>query len=134
MFNRAILHLDMDAFFASVECLRNSSLREKPLIIGGSSNRGVVASCNYIARKFGIHAAMPVRLALQRCPDAVVLRGDMDTYSKYSSMITEIIEEQAPEFEKSSIDEFYLDLTGICLLYTSPSPRDATLSRMPSSA
>lgn len=113
MFNRAILHLDMDAFFASVECLKNSSLREKPLIIGGSSNRGVVASCNYIARKFGIHAAMPVRMALQRCPDAVVLRGDMDTYSKYSSMITEIIEEQAPEFEKSSIDEFYLDLTGM---------------------
>jgi len=113
MFERAILHLDMDAFFASVECLKDSSLKEKPLIIGGSSNRGVVASCNYIARKFGVHSAMPMYLALQRCPDAKVVRGDMDTYSKYSKMITEVIELEAPEFEKSSIDEFYLDLTGM---------------------
>jgi len=113
MFERAILHLDMDAFFASVECLRDSSLKEKPLIIGGTSNRGVVASCNYVARRFGIHSAMPMRLALQRCPDAIVLKGDMDTYSQYSQLITEIIESEAPEFEKSSIDEFYLDLTGM---------------------
>lgn len=113
MYERAILHLDMDAFFASVECLRNSSLNEKPLIIGGSNNRGVVASCNYLARKFGIHSGMPTRLALQRCPDVVIVKGDMDTYSNYSKMITEIIESEAPEFEKSSIDEFYVDLTGM---------------------
>ena len=113
MFERAILHLDMDAFFASVECLRDSSLKEKPLIIGGTSNRGVVASCNYIARRFGIHSAMPMRMALQRCPDAIVLKGDMDTYSRYSQLVTDIIESEAPEFEKSSIDEFYLDLTGM---------------------
>ena len=103
MYERAILHLDMDAFFASIECLRNTSLNRGPLIIGGSGNRGVVASCNYIARKFGVHAGMPVRMALQRCPDAVVLKGDMDTYSRYSKTITEIIESEAPEFEKSSI-------------------------------
>ena len=113
MFERAILHLDMDAFFASVECLRNTSLSNKPLIIGGLSSRGVVASCNYLARKFGIHAGMPVRIALHRCPDAVVLKGDMDTYSRYSKTITQVIESEAPEFEKSSIDEFYLDLTGM---------------------
>jgi DNA polymerase-4 len=113
MYKRAILHLDMDAFFASVECLKNSSLNEKPLVIGGLGNRGVVASCNYIARKFGVYSGMPVRIALQRCPDVVVLKGDMDTYSRYSKMITEIIESEAPEFEKSSIDEFYLDLTGM---------------------
>ena len=83
MYKRAILHLDMDAFFASVECLKNSSLNEKPLVIGGLGNRGVVASCNYIARKFGVYSGMPVRIALQRCPDVVVLKGDMDTYSRY---------------------------------------------------
>jgi len=113
MFERAVLHLDLDAFFASVECLKNSHLRDKPLIIGGAGNRGVVASCNYPARKFGIHSAMPVRMALRLCPDAIVLRGDMDEYTRYSKLITEIIAEDAPLFEKASIDEFYLDLTGM---------------------
>lgn len=113
MFHRAILHLDLDAFFASVEILKNSALRGKPLLIGGRSGRGVVASCSYEARAYGIHSAMPMRTALQRCPDAVVLRGDMESYSRYSRLITEIIAEEAPLFEKASIDEFYLDLTGM---------------------
>ena len=84
MFDRAILHLDLDAFFASVEQLKNSSLKNKPLIIGGSSRRGVVASCSYEARRFGIHSAMPMKVALHRCPDAIILKGDMEEYSKHS--------------------------------------------------
>jgi DNA polymerase IV len=113
MYQRAILHLDLDAFFVSVECMRNSSLAGKPVLIGGTSGRGVVASCSYEARRFGIHAAMPMRMALQLCPDAIVLRGDMETYSKYSKLVTEVIASEAPAFEKASIDEFYLDLTGM---------------------
>lgn len=105
--------MDLDSFFVSVECLKNSALRGKPLIIGGVSNRGVVASCSYEARKFGVHSAMPVKMALRLCPDAIVMRGDMDSYSRHSSLITEIIKEEAPIFEKTSIDEFYLDLTGM---------------------
>lgn len=113
MFDRAILHLDLDAFFASVEQLKNSSLKDKPLIIGGSSRRGVVASCSYEARRFGIHSAMPMKVALHRCPDAIVLKGDMEEYSKQSKIITEIIDEESPLFEKASIDEFYVDMTGM---------------------
>ena len=113
MFQRAILHLDLDSFFVSVECLKNASLKGKPLLIGGTSNRGVVASCSYEARRFGIHSAMPMKMALNLCPDAIILRGDMDSYSKYSHIVTEIISEQAPVYEKASIDEFYLDLSGM---------------------
>jgi DNA polymerase-4 len=113
MFERAILHLDLDAFFVSVERLHNTALQGKPLIIGGSQGRGVVASCSYEARAFGIHAGMPVKMALRLCPDALVLRGDMENYSRHSRLITGIIEEEAPLFEKASIDEFYLDLTGM---------------------
>jgi len=113
MFERAILHLDLDAFFASVECLRNAALKGRPLIIGGNSGRGVVASCSYEARRFGVRSAMPIRTAKQRCPEAVVLRGDMETYSRYSRLVTEVIADDAPLFEKASIDEFYADLTGM---------------------
>jgi len=112
-YSRAILHLDMDAFFVSVELLRNSSLHGKPLVIGGRSRRGVVASCSYEARKYGVHSGMPMRMAYQLCPDIMVLKGDMETYSKYSSLITDIVADSAPLFEKASIDEFYLDLTGM---------------------
>jgi len=112
-FDRSVLHLDLDAFFVEVELLRNSALRAKPLIIGGSSNRGVVASCSYEARTFGVRSGMPMRQALQLCPVAIVLRGDMETYSKYSGLVREVIEEEAPSFEQASIDEFYLDLTGM---------------------
>jgi DNA polymerase-4 len=113
LFNRSILHLDLDAFFVAVELLRNDNLRGKPLIIGGSSNRGVVASCSYEARAFGVRSAMPMRQALQLCPDAQVLKGDMETYSKHSALVREVIEAQAPLYEQASIDEFYLDLTGM---------------------
>ncbi len=112
-FDRAILHLDLDSFFVSVERLHNDSLRGKPLLIGGKSGRSVVSSASYEARKFGVHAAMPMRMALRLCPDAIVLRGDMERYSKHSQIITEIIREDAPLFEKASIDEFYLDLSGM---------------------
>ena len=112
-FNRAILHLDLDAFYVAVEVLRNSSLRGKPLIIGGSSNRGVVASCSYESRLFGVRSAMPMKQALLLCPDAIVLRGDMEAYSKQSALVRAVIEDQAPMFEQASIDEFYLDLTGM---------------------
>ncbi|GJM31762.1 MAG: DNA polymerase IV [Saprospiraceae bacterium] len=113
MFDRAILHLDLDAFFVAVECLHNDALRGKPVIIGGSSDRGVVASCSYEARRFGVHSAMPMKMALHLCPDAMVMKGDMEEYSRQSAIITDIIEEEAPLFEKASIDEFYLDLTGM---------------------
>lgn len=113
MFDRAILHLDLDAFFVSVEHLHNPQLQGRPLIIGGHSGRGVVTCCSYEARRFGVHAAMPVRMALRLCPDALVLRGDMDRYAEHSRIVTEIIEQEAPLFEKASIDEFYLDLSGM---------------------
>ncbi|MGM0530552.1 MAG: DNA polymerase IV [Bacteroidota bacterium] len=110
---RNIVHLDLDSFFVSVERLRNSKLAGKPVIIGGLSDRGVVASCSYEARSFGVHSAMPMRMARQLCGDAVIIRGDMDLYSRYSDMVTEIIEENAPLYEKASIDEHYADLTGM---------------------
>lgn len=112
-FDRAILHLDLDAFFASVESLRNSRLRDKPLLIGGTRERGVVSSCSYEARRFGVRSGMPMKLALQRCPEAIVLRGDMEAYDRYSQLITQIIAEEVPLFEKASIDEFYADLSGL---------------------
>lgn len=112
MYKKAILHLDLDAFFVSVELLRNTALKGKPVIIGGGS-RGVVASCSYQARAYGVHSAMPIKTALQRCPDAIVLRGDMEAYTQHSEIITNIIAEEAPLYEKASIDEFYLDLTGM---------------------
>ncbi len=121
---RHIAHFDLDAFFVSVECLKNSKLKGKPLIVGGSGDRGVVTSCSYEARKFGVHSAMPIRLARRLCPDAIFIRGDFEDYSKYSRLITEIMEDSVPLFEKSSIDEFYLDLTGMdkyfgCALFIS---------------
>lgn len=113
MYDRAILHMDLDSFFVSVEQLRDSRLRGKPLIIGGTGGRGVVASCSYEARRYGVHSAMPVKMALRLCPQAIVMRGDMDAYSRASREVTELIAEQAPMYEKASIDEFYLDLTGM---------------------
>lgn len=111
--NRNIVHLDLDTFFVSVERLQNSRLHGKPVIIGGSSDRAVVASCSYEARQFGIHSAMPMKMARLLCRDAVVVRGDMDLYTRYSGMVTDIIAEQAPVYEKASIDEHYLDITGM---------------------
>lgn len=111
--DRQIVHLDLDSFFVSVERLIDSSLVGKPVIIGGTSDRGVVSSCSYEARKFGVHSAMPAKMAKQLCPQAVFIRGDMDMYSKYSNIVTEIIEERSPLVEKASIDEHYLDITGM---------------------
>ncbi len=110
---RTIVHCDLDTFFVSVERLINSDLLGKPVLIGGSSDRGVVASCSYEARKYGVHSAMPMKLALRLCPEAVVVRGDHDLYSHYSNTVTEIIEECTPIVEKASIDEHYLDITGM---------------------
>lgn len=111
--DRNIIHLDLDAFFVAVECKRNPRLKGKPLIIGGSSRRGVVAACSYETRTFGVHSAMPMYLALQLCPDAVVISGDMEAYSQNSHEVTEIVSEAAPMFEKASIDEFYIDASGM---------------------
>jgi DNA polymerase IV len=110
---RNIIHLDLDAFFVAVECKKNEKLRGRPLIIGGSSRRGVVAACSYETRAFGVHSAMPMYLALQLCPDAIVISGDMEAYSQASHEVTEIVSEDAPAFEKSSIDEFYIDASGM---------------------
>jgi DNA polymerase-4 len=108
-----IVHLDLDTFFVSVERLINSKLNGKPVIIGGLSDRAVVASCSYETRKFGVHSAMPVKMARMLCPDAIVIRGDMESYSRYSNVVTDIIAEQAPVYEKTSIDEHFIDVTGL---------------------
>lgn len=110
---RNIVHMDLDSFFVSVERLYDSRLNGKPILIGGSSDRGVVASCSYEARKFGVHSAMPMRTARQLCPEALIVRGDFEKYSKKSHEVTEIIREGVPLFEKSSIDEFYIDYSGM---------------------
>lgn len=110
---RSIVHMDLDSFFVSVECLENSSLIGKPVIIGGTGDRGVVASCSYEARKFGVRSAMPAKLARRLCPDAIFIRGDHERYSYYSNVVTDVIRENTPVYEKASIDEFYLDLTGM---------------------
>jgi len=110
---RNIIHFDLDSFFVSVERLINKKLNGKPVVIGSLSGRGVVSSCSYEARKYGVHSAMPMKMVRQLCADAIVVRGDMDLYSKYSNMVTDIIAERAPVYEKSSIDEHYIDLTGM---------------------
>lgn len=111
--NRHIVHFDLDTFFVSVERLLNSHLTGKPIIIGGTSGRGVVASCSYETRRYGVRSAMPVKMALQLCPEAIIIRGDMETYSRYSRMVTQVIADQAPVYEKASIDEHYIDITGM---------------------
>ena len=111
--NRTIVHMDLDSFFVSVECLKNPSLRGKPVMVGGTGDRGVVASCSYEARKFGIHSAMPMMQARRLCPQGIVLRGSYSDYSRYSHLVTDIIASNAPLYEKTSIDEFYLDISGL---------------------
>ena len=111
--DRTVVHMDLDSFFVSVSTLMNPALKGKPVIIGGSSDRGVVASCSYEARKFGIHSAMPVKLARRLCPDLIAVRGDYEEYTRYSNIVTDIISEKVPLYEKSSIDEFYVDLSGM---------------------
>ena len=120
---RNIAHFDLDSFFVSVERLKNSKLKGKAIAVGGSSDRGVVASCSYEARQFGVKSAMPVKLAKRLCPELLIIKGDMDSYSHFSHKVTEIIADQVPVFEKSSIDEFYIDMSGMdkffgCSQYT----------------
>lgn len=111
--NRAVVHMDLDSFFVSVERLNNPSLIGTPIIVGGSAERGVVASCSYEARKFGVHSAMNGKMAKMLCPDAIFVRGDYEQYSYYSNTVTEIIKEDCPVVEKASIDEHYLDISGM---------------------
>ena len=121
---RNIVHFDLDTFFVSVERLRDSNLNGKPVIIGGLSDRGVVASCSYEARKYGVHSAMPMKMARNMCNDAIVIRGDMELYSQYSKTVTDIIAEASPVYEKASVDEHYIDISGMdkffgCMKWTS---------------
>lgn len=111
--NRSIVHMDLDSFFVSVSCLDHPKLKGKPVLIGGTSDRGVVASCSYEARAYGVHSGMPMKLARRLCPDALIVRGDYERYSYFSDMVTDIISERVPVYEKSSIDEFYIDLSGM---------------------
>jgi DNA polymerase IV len=111
--DKSILHLDLDTFFVSCERLLDSRLNNRPVLIGGTSDRGVVAACSYEARMFGVHSAMPMKMARMLCPQAVVIRGNSETYTKFSNEVTDIIRERSPLFEKSSIDEFYVDISGM---------------------
>lgn len=111
--NRHIVHLDLDTFFVSCERLLDRRLNKLPVLIGGTSDRGVVAACSYETRQFGVHSGMPMKMARILCPQAVIIRGNSGVYSKFSDMVTDIIKEQSPIFEKSSIDEFYIDVSGM---------------------
>lgn len=111
--SRHIIHMDQDAFFVSVEVRKDPSLAGKPVIIGSPSDRGVVASCSYEARKFKVRSAMSSRMARMLCPDAIWIKGNMDVYSAASKEITEILKERVPLIEKASIDEHYIDMTGM---------------------
>jgi DNA polymerase-4 len=110
---KTVLHLDLDTFYVSVERLMDARLQNRPLLVGGTSDRGVVAACSYETRAFGVHSGMSMKMARQLCPEAVIIRGDAGTYTKYSKDVTDIIKADVPLFEKSSIDEFYADLTGM---------------------
>jgi len=114
-----IMHMDLDTFFVSVERLLDDRLNHKPVLIGGVTDRGVVAACSYEAREYGVHSAMPMKRAKELCPEAIQIRGNSGTYSKYSEMVTDIIKETVPIYEKTSIDEFYADLTGLDKFFSS---------------
>ena len=108
-----ILHMDLDTFFVSCERLIDSSLIGRPILVGGTGNRGVVSAASYEARKYGASSGMSMKLARMRCPEAIIIRGNTSTYTKYSKMVTSILKENVPVLEKSSIDEFYADLSGM---------------------
>jgi DNA polymerase-4 len=111
--DKQIIHIDMDCFFVEVELLKNSKLKGRPVAIGGNSDRGLITSVNYEAKKFGVHGGMPARMAKQLCPQLEIVKGNMDEYSKYSHTVTEIIKERSPVVEKAAIDEHYIDMTGM---------------------
>ena len=108
-----IAHFDLDSFFVSVEILKDPSLKGKPVIVGGHNEKGIVTTCTYEARKFGVHSAMPMKTAMRLCPQAIVVSGTYSEYSRYSKWVTQIIASRAPLFEKASVDEFYIDLQGM---------------------
>jgi len=110
---RHIAHFDLDAFFVSVAILKNPALKGKPIIVGGDGQRGIVAACSYEARKYGIQSAMPALTAKRLCPDAIFLRGSYHDYSHYSRLVTQIVAHSVPVYEKASVDEFYIDMTGM---------------------
>lgn len=110
---RTIVHLDLDSFFVSVERLLDSRLNGRPILVGGTGDRGVVSAASYEARPFGVHSGMPMKMAKMMCPEAVVIRGNAATYIKYSDVITNILQERVPVLEKASVDEFYADLSGM---------------------
>ena len=109
---RTILHVDLDAFYAAVEQRDDPTLRGKPVLVGGSVRRGVVAACSYEARKFGIHSAMTMAEAMRRCPHAIVVRHDMERYAEASRLFFRILGDFSPEVEGLSLDEAFLDVTG----------------------
>lgn len=114
---RHIVHIDLDTFFVSVERKFDPSLIGIPVLIGGSADRGVVAACSYEARKFGVHSAMPMKTAMRLCPHATIVRGTHGRYGEASREVTQIIQDTVPLFQKTSVDEFYIDLTGMDRFY-----------------
>lgn len=110
---RSILHLDLDTFFVSCERLLDSRLNGLPILVGGTGDRGVVSAASYEARPFGVHSGMSMKMARQLCPEAIIIKGNAGTYTKFSKIVTEILKEKVPVLEKASIDEFYADLSGM---------------------
>src|SRR5918993_1367049 len=108
-----IAHFDLDAFFVSEEVLKKPEIKRETPIFGGDGQRGIVAACSYEARKYGIQSAMPAMTAKRLCPHAIFLKGSYHEYSYYSRMVTQLIADSVPVYEKASVDEFYIDLTGM---------------------
>lgn len=111
--HKTILHFDLDTFFVSCERLLDSRLKNKPVIVGGTGDRGVVSAASYETRAYGVHSGMPMKMARQLCPNAIYIRGNAGTYTKFSKQVTEILQQEVPILEKASVDEFYADLTGM---------------------